>query len=115
MQVLTFEEHSSVLEAWWRLPRRPRSLVYLDAHLDLQQLAPARLRRLRECTTAQQIAALRKPHHLYPDQGFSYSLEDFLYPAHRLGLIERIFWVAPPHVNTGYSQAAFERMQQMDG
>ncbi len=115
MQVVIFEEHSSVLAAWWRLPRRPRTLVYFDAHLDLQQLSPQRLRRLEECTTVQEVADLRKPHHLFPDQGFSYSLEDFLYPAHRLGLIERIIWVAPPHVNTGYTQAAFERMQQMDG
>jgi tetratricopeptide (TPR) repeat protein len=115
MQVLTFEEHSSVLATWWSLERRPRTLVYLDAHLDLQQLSPPRLRRLEGCTTAQQVAELNKPHHLYPDVGFSYGLEDFLYPAHRLGLIERIIWVAPPHVNTGYTQANFERLQQMDG
>src|SRR5687768_12616645 len=100
MQVLTFEEHSSVLAAWWRLPRRPRTLVYFDAHLDLQHLAAPRLRRLEECTTAQEIADLAKPHPLSPGQGYSYGVEDFLYPAHRLGLIERVVWVAPPHVTT---------------
>jgi tetratricopeptide (TPR) repeat protein len=115
MRVLTFEEHSSVLATWWSLPRRPRTLIYLDAHLDLQQLSPKRLRRILDCTTAQQVAELGKPHHLFPDQGFSYSLEDFLYPAHRLGMIERIIWVAPPRVHAGYTAATLERLQQMDG
>jgi hypothetical protein len=115
MKVLTFEEHSSVLAAWWDLPRRRRTLVYFDAHLDLQQISPARLRRIVECTTAQQVAALRKPHHIYPDEGFSFSIEDFLYPAHRLGMIERIIWVAPPHVLNADPAATFERLQQMDG
>jgi arginase family enzyme len=41
MKVLTFEEHSSVLAMWWGLGSHPRTLVYLDAHLDLQQLAKA--------------------------------------------------------------------------
>jgi tetratricopeptide (TPR) repeat protein len=115
VKVITAEEHSSVLAAWWALPRRPRSLVYLDAHLDLQQISPERLRRIAGCATAEQLAALNKPHHLYPDDGFGYGIEDFLYPAHRLGLIEHIIWVAPPHVLTGYTPATFERLQQMDG
>jgi tetratricopeptide (TPR) repeat protein len=115
VRVLTFEEHSSVLAAWWDLPRRPRTLVYLDAHLDLQPIPPARLRRVADCTTARQVAALNKPHHLDPDEGSAYGIEDFLYPAHRLGLIGRVVWVAPPHVLTADPTAAFERLQQMDG
>ena len=55
MKVLTFEEHSSVLAAWRELPRRPHTLAYLDAHLDLKQVAPGRLRRVVECMTAQQV------------------------------------------------------------
>src|SRR6266852_9050024 len=69
MMVRAFEEHASVLAEWWSLPRRPRTLVYLDAHLDLQQLSPKRLRQLEECTTVQQVAELNKPHHLFPDHG----------------------------------------------
>ena len=30
-------------------------------------------------------------------------------------MIERIIWVAPPHVNTGYTPAIFGRLEQMDG
>ncbi|HEX5104311.1 MAG TPA: hypothetical protein VFV87_10895 [Pirellulaceae bacterium] len=115
MRLLTFEEHSSVLAAWWSLASGARTLLYFDAHLDLQQVSTQRLGRLEACTSPQDVAELNKPHHLCPDHGFSYSLEDFLYPSHRLGLIERIIWVAPPHVNTAYTHAAFERLQQMDG
>jgi hypothetical protein len=52
MKVRTFEEHSSVLAAWRELPRRPHTLAYLDAHLDLKQGAPGPLRRVVECTRA---------------------------------------------------------------
>jgi hypothetical protein len=55
MKVRTFEEHSSVLTAWRELPRRLHTLAYLDARLDLQQVAPGRLRRVVECMTAQQV------------------------------------------------------------
>jgi len=115
MQALVFEEHSSVLAHWWREGARARTLVYLDAHLDLQYVNPERIRRLEQCTSAEQIAALEKPHDLWPDERFSYSLEDFLYPAARLGLIKRLIWVAPPHVRTGYSERVVEQLRQMEG
>ena len=115
MTVLILEEHSSVLPEWWRRRLRARTLIYLDAHLDLQYVSPKRLLDLEQCTTAEAVKRLEKPHHLVPDRNFSYSLEDFLYPAHRLGLIERLIWVTPPHVKTGYSRAILDRLQQMDG
>ena len=115
VKVLTFEEHSSVLPEWWRRQVRARTLVYLDAHLDLQYIDEERLGYLEQCTTAEAVKALEKPHHLLPDHEFSYSIEDFLYPAHHLGMIERLIWVAPPHVATGYSEAALSQLQQMEG
>lgn len=115
MRALLFEEHSSVLAHWWLERVRGRTLVYLDAHLDLQYVNPHRMRRLEQCSSAEQVAALEKPHDLWPDGRFSYSLEDFLYPAARLGLIGRLVWVAPPHVRAGYSEKAIEQLRQMDG
>ncbi len=115
MRALVFEEHSSVLAHWWRERVRGRTLVYLDAHLDLQYVNPQRMRRLEQCESAQQVAALEKPHDLWPDGRFSYSLEDFLYPAARRGLVARLVWVAPPHVRAGYSAQAFEQLRQMEG
>ena len=115
MKVLTFEEHSSVLPEWWRRQVRARTLVYLDAHLDLQYVNGERLGHLEQCTTVQAVKRLEKPHHLLPDRDFSYSIEDFLYPAHRLGMIDRLIWVAPPHVETGYSEVAISQLEQMEG
>jgi tetratricopeptide (TPR) repeat protein len=113
--VLVFEEHSSVLPEWWCRKLRARTVIYLDAHLDLQYVSPERLAALEQCATKEAVKRLEKPHHLVPDRHFSYSLEDFLYPALRLGLIERLVWVAPPHVETGYSREGLERLQQMEG
>ena len=115
MEVLIVEEHSSVVPIWWDRQVRERTLVYLDAHLDLQYVNPERLESLEQCTTAESVQRLEKPHHLLPDQHFSYSLKDFLYPAKRLGLINRLIWVAPPHVETGYSQKAFDQLEQTEG
>lgn len=115
MRARLFEEHSSVLACWWREGCRGRTVVYLDAHLDLQYVNPDRIRALEHCTSADEVAALEKPHDLWPDRQFSYSLEDFLYPASRLGLIKRLVWVAPPHVGAGYSAKAVDQLRQMDG
>ena len=87
MSASVFEEHSAVLAHWWHAGARARTVVYLDAHLDLQHISADRMRRLVECTSAERVAALAKPHHLCPDRGYSYGLENFLYPAVRLGLI----------------------------
>lgn len=115
MRALIFEEHSSVLAHWWSERTHPRTVVYLDAHLDLQYVNPDRMRRLEQCGSVEQVAALEKPHDLWPDREFSYSLENFLYPAARLGLIDRLVWVAPPHVKTGYSAGVAQQLQQLDG
>lgn len=115
MSALILEEHSSVLPEWWSRKMRRRTLIYFDAHLDLQYVSPKRLDALEQCATREAVKRLEKPHYLVPDRHFSYSLEDFLYPAHRLGLIERLVWVAPPHVEAGYSREGLERLQQMEG
>jgi hypothetical protein len=115
MQALLFEEHSSVLPYWWREGARGRTVVYLDAHLDLQHISGERIRRLEQCRSADEVAALEKPHDLAPDGPYSYSIEDFLYPAARLGLVGRLVWVAPPHVALRYSDKVIEQLRQMDG
>ena len=90
MKALIFEEHSSVLPLWWEGREQARTVIYLDAHLDLQHISTERIARLAGCRTVEQVRSLEKPHFLSRDEGFSYSLEDFLYPASQLGLIERV-------------------------
>jgi len=115
MKPVIFEEHSSVLPEWWRRQEKGKTLICLDAHLDLQYVNPVRMALIENCTTEKQVKDLEKPHHLLPDDAYVYSLENFLYPAFRLGIISRLIWVAPPHVKTAYSQNALNHVQQMDG
>lgn len=115
MRAHLFEEHSSVLGHWWRERMRLRTVVYFDAHLDLQYVSAERIGRLERCASAEQFAALEKPHDLCPDGRFAYSLENFLYPAARLGMMKRLIWVAPPHVATAYSGGVLDQLRQMEG
>ena len=110
-----FEEHSSVLPVWWARHESPRTVVYLDAHLDLQKTADAALTALKACTTLDEVRALEVPHHLNPSTRYAYGIENFLYAAHRLGLIDRLVWVAPPHIPRRYSSTLIDYVQQMDG
>lgn len=110
-----FEEHSSVLAHWFGNGVRDATLVYLDAHLDLQFIDPARIARLAACADAGQLAALESPHCLSPERGACYGIEDFLYPAAQLGLLRRVVWVAPPHVLRGGMANALRSLLQMEG
>lgn len=115
MRATIFEEHSSVLAHWWGVGLRAATLVYLDAHLDLQFIEPARLERLRGCATAEELSRLESRHPLDPDRSACYGIEDFLLPAARLGLIARLVWVAPPHVMRVAASGALRGLQQMEG
>jgi tetratricopeptide (TPR) repeat protein len=110
-----FEEHSSTLPVWWARHESPRTVVYLDAHLDLQRTGDDTLTALKACTTLDEVRALESPHHLEPSTRYAYGIENFLYAAHRLGLIDRLVWVAPPHIPRHYSSELIDYVQQMDG
>lgn len=110
-----FEEHSSTLPVWWDQPAPPRTVVYLDAHLDLQRTGEEGIRALEACRSMEDVSALEAPHHLESSSRYAFGIEDFLYPAHRLGLIDRLVWLAPPHVPREYSHALLEYVEQIDG
>lgn len=115
-EVQVFEEHAAVLAHWWALKAQgPLDVLYLDAHLDLQFVSLQRLARLRACTSALAVADLAKPHPLCLDAEGAYGIEDFLYPAVQLGLIGRLIWVAPPHVDLSDLGRALARLEQMEG
>lgn len=110
-----FEEHSQVLAHWFGNGVRDATLIYLDAHLDLQFIDPARIARLGACSSADQMRRLESPHCLSPDRSTCYGIEDFLYPAAQLGLLRRVVWVAPPHVLGGGMASALRGLLQMEG
>lgn len=115
MKAFIYEEHASVLALWWEMRAPASTLVSLDAHLDLQHISAERIAWLEGCQSVEQVRALQKEHFLLPDGRFGYGLENFLYPASRLGLIERLIWVAPQHVRTAPLVHAIRQLQQMDG
>lgn len=113
-QVFVFEEHSSSLPVWWEYGKQ-HTVVYLDAHLDLQQTAEEHIQKLSLAKTKTQVEALGAPHHLEQASRFAYGIENFLYAAKRLGLIKRLIWVAPDHIPRDYSPQLLDFVQQMDG
>jgi hypothetical protein len=112
---LIFEEHCTVLAEWRRRELRGKTLVYLDAHLDLQRVNQTRMQRLRSAPSPEAFSALEKPDHLQPDGEYVYGLENFLYPANQLGIVSRLVWVRPPHVRVNHSRQVLSYAQQMDG
>ncbi len=112
---LIFEEHSAVLVEWWQRGLRAQTLVYLDAHLDLQYIGNDRLKKLLDADSVAAIKSLEKPSQLLPDGDFVHSLENFLYPASRLGIVNHLIWIPPPHIDVGLTPSVIEHVQQMDG
>jgi hypothetical protein len=113
-RVILLEEHASVLPHWVARQQRDATLVCLDAHLDLQFIAPQRIGRLRACASAQEFAALESAHPLSPLRDACYGTEDFLYAAAQLGVLSRLVWVAPPHVLGGI-EASLRALRQTEG
>lgn len=109
-----FEEHASVLPHWVAQGLRDATVVCLDAHLDLQFIAPERIARMRACASAGEIAQLESPHPLSPLRDACYGIEDFLYAAVQLGVLRRLVWVAPPHV-LARMDLALQALRQMEG
>ncbi|NMG07821.1 UPF0489 family protein [Brasilonema sp. UFV-L1] len=119
MKTIIFEEHSSVLPEWMRWGIKGKTLIYLDAHIDLQLVSQERIAALKNCQTADELAKFEKPHHMLPDRGYSYSIEDFLYPAYCLGIISRLIWVNPPQkseqTREQKTQEILGKLQSMEG
>ncbi len=90
-------------------------VVYLDAHLDLQQLDTFKIEKLQNCRSIDEIKALESPHYLNPSEAYCYGIENFLYPAARLGILKHLYWVAPPHIPRSYSESMLRHTQKMDG
>ncbi len=119
MKTLIFPEHASVLPEWKRRNVTGVTLIYLDAHIDLQFVSKERVDALKKCSTADELAKFEKPHHMMPDIGYSYSIEDFLYPAYCLGIISHLIWVCPPmkddRPRESKIQEIFQKLQMMEG
>ena len=103
---------------WWQKHLTDGSqstVVYLDAHLDLQLISEDKIDHLKNAKNHEEICALETPNHLNPSSKYCFGIENFLYAAKQLNLIKRLIWVAPPHIPRTYEAALIDYMQQMDG
>lgn len=90
------EEHGEVLETWRCLGYTNVDLLYFDRHLDLKCISDAAMFRISENFDAK--ISLTELNRQYPFQDFElypYGLDNFLYPAIKLGMLKTITWVYP--------------------
>jgi hypothetical protein len=87
---------SSTLPIWWAQRGSPATVVYLDAHLDLQRVADDAIATLRHCATIEEVRALEAPGHFDQSPRYAFGIENFLYAASRLESIDHLVWIAPP-------------------
>lgn len=116
IKTIITEEHSSQLHVWHKLGLNHATLIYFDAHLDLQHISEQRIVKLKQCQTTEEIACLEKPNHMDPDKGYSYGIEDFLYAAHHLGIIDHVIWVHPlPKEEKNNPMDSIRMLQNLQG
>lgn len=94
-ELVTFQEHSSTLGEWKRRGVSSRTVIYLDAHLDMQHIDDHQIQRLAAAPDLESFLSLERPIFLDESSHYCYSLENYLYAAVRLGMINRIVWVYP--------------------
>ncbi len=95
MECLLFDDHSESLFHWRERGLWGLTCLHIDAHLDVMEdnFSPQALLDLGPQATSQ---TLRR----YRDEGIL-TCANYLYPALRAGLVERLIWVLPPHILPG--------------
>lgn len=90
-----FENHAHALTVWRTAGVKDRIVVHVDGHSDLDWLPDAAIERFAS-TPADGLARLEA--HPYALDGETYrsiGIWNFLYPAHRLGVVREVVWVVP--------------------
>lgn len=89
--ILMVEDHSEVLLEWLQKGYQEKIVVFVDRHDDLRNVPEQKIEQLTKLYKKEkweEIAANR-------DRGTEglFTLGDFLYPAYRLGVIKKLYWV----------------------
>jgi tetratricopeptide (TPR) repeat protein len=90
-----FEDHCHSLAVWRAAGARDRVVIHVDGHSDLDWLPDAAIERFAAAGPA---ALERLEHHPYAMDGETYrsiGIWNFLYPAHRMGIVREVVWVVP--------------------
>jgi len=87
------EDHSEALVRWARLGLKDAVLINIDAHDDLRQIAPEKIKDLKRLVKKKDWKSIETA-----DSGGDHGLYhpgSFIYAACKLGMIGRIYWIIP--------------------
>jgi tetratricopeptide (TPR) repeat protein len=93
-EVAVYEEQSEALVDWLRKGYRDMAVVNVDYHGDLWRVPDVKMDELESLADDErweEILSRSGP----TDARMLFTAEDFLYPAYRLGVVKRLYWVTP--------------------
>jgi tetratricopeptide (TPR) repeat protein len=116
MKVQLHDEHHQALDTWLNENASAATLVVLDAHLDVNWLPDAYISYVRQRQESKKISHLGGGDLLVRDLPY-FDIQNFLYLAHRLGIISRLVWVTPelaPNRAPFHLNRYLHKMQRLD-
>jgi tetratricopeptide (TPR) repeat protein len=86
------EDHSEVLVDWMKKGYKNKILINVDHHDDLRYIPEHKINHLQQLFKEKKWDEILRER----DKGVQslFVLADFIYAAHRLGIVERLYWVA---------------------
>lgn len=90
-----FENHAHALAVWRAAAVTERIVVHIDGHSDLDWLPDAAIERFASTPAAGFERLEAHPYALDGETYRSVGIWNFLYPAHRLGVVREVVWVVP--------------------
>ncbi|UCH80862.1 MAG: hypothetical protein JSW20_14170 [Nitrospiraceae bacterium] len=85
-----FEDHSEALVSWMKKGHKDEVLVHVDHHSDCQYVPDHKILSLKKLYENREWDEILK----HKDSGgVLFSLADFIYPAYRLGIVKKVYWV----------------------
>jgi tetratricopeptide (TPR) repeat protein len=89
-----YEDQSSVLVEWLRKGYKDMAVVNIDYHDDLRYVPEAKIEELRTLAENKRWDEISSKGDALGAKGL-FTVSDFLYPAYRLGIIKKLYWVTP--------------------
>ncbi len=89
-EIEMFEDHSGALVSWMKKGHEDMTLVHVDHHSDCEYVPEHKIQRLRKLYENKEWDEILK----HKDKGgVLFSLADFIYPAYKLGIVKKVYWV----------------------
>jgi hypothetical protein len=89
--ITVVEDHSEVLVEWMKKGYKDMVLVNVDHHDDLRYIPAHKIYRLRKLYEEEKWDEIHAERDM---PGGLYAVSDFIYPAYKLGIIKKVYWVS---------------------